>query len=1752
MNLEQLPYKPGDIVRDRKTDVDYVIESMAGFSLVGGLSIVGIGLLKDVVNKWNANSLDEMTDGKIIIRKGIDKMSPAEVRQGFRLRINELLNYDSELMENLVSSENAGLRDLLLYGVALEIDEPTKAVSRGIINLAKSIVTLTGKVPDPAAIKKILQEGLEGGNLGSVTEDALDAFSKNLTEYAKAIGIKAKTQQYLTDESALRSLLVGADGALGGGDAFTLSRGFRPLFASSEGNRTLSGVIKSILGSKSIYDPNGSLDKIIFGGPVNLSPLERVREMSKKMFLSYSGRGELSQTTTNFLLDDKLLKTAVNILTDNKSISKKTANYKNANLLINALANWLVSDKHNGQAKNAIMATASNLMLNSASPYQSSNIQKMQQIRRLIYADRSKQNLIVQNYSEQYTRRSGIVTKTRPLQAFRLMDVLEIDKAVKNVKSARFAVSKDAFLTSVLGRTKIKINNVEGRLNEENVLRELQAIDKSTDPYLIMSSNQYNAIKQHIKMSPNEPLDLTTLIREQNALKKSLTYRTAQELSNVMVDVQNGTGTEAVVPLRAPKGKFDPFLYYTQKLEDGTTKEFLTADTETILRVLESHDNTSDDVAILYRGFGRPSASKLKRAITAAESQFGERLDLDYKENPTISNIRSLFARVQRSEFSTSSAINVKDVQGGGKVVANAVKSQSLFNLKSILTRGKFTSTQMNDAFKAGYETGKLAIARIKGKTGIGSMTVLGSNVNADIPTQIKRAEQYFAGKGIILDIESYRDIKTNLTRTTQVSFGNQSTPTMFSLVNRDFDARNPAKQAQALFSLAKELEGRLKSGIEVVGTAGDTDFRTLIRHAESLIEKYPQRKELIDQLTYSTKIFKDIQENKLFDTQIVYSFLEGNKGVSNQAFFTDKYLKRPQQHTAKQDVIDLIEILRETRGDFETNLKKFQFLNEKDLEKGVFILENDTLAPNIPRRIKKILGVSSIIGSSADLEGGAPTEKHFLKYMLYDVKKTANGDVLVPLNRVGADEYESMQMMSLSLQKNSHIFTEDQLNQVVNKETGETLSQSYSRSREDSVERLIRSHSFGSLTRYDATGMFENDMGIYSAYNLEMDYRLQEVFPSVNQKFEQIQEKITGGAKRELTEREQLAAMDALDSQLDDIIKANFSDMHPAEGQTEALLSAEDLKMRITSALDNERLTAREIVDHTSQFRRALASPARKSLRSAARKALGVKNKLGKINQSSTLYQLKAILYEEQAAANMQKVIDRAPTLKDHLVETAPRLNLRLGNQRVSMQNMTTQMDANAFVKSTRNLAAEVMIAPDKEENKKVLAPILKKLKISENDYLEHLEQFREARGINAESLEQYKKDIQSLGFLGETGEFKELNQVRNAIMHEHIASAPSEGLNAKIENLMALKKIEKDSVAKRQIEEQIKMAKRMLRRLEMVGNKTSNKNPNVRSAKANSEERVFGRAQQVSSIFQKEAKEDSKTFARLMQDRYLKAPSIDSLTAQEVANIDDQVIGAPDGEGLYGTLTRQLDADRYGTTAEEVIAGVMHQSKLEPKKLFSFDYKRRPGQILRSITRMHKQGVSLSSLLQNFNANRSTYKTHEIIANAKVAAAKANALVSGPEKQAAELTIRNLKGPLFSASKAFSKVSVPLLALGGIAGFLAAKEPNTGETFSQGKLSDQLSQKFTGDEIAVSKYSEIPGNPDMQQTWYGSTSPFQLDITFKGFVSDRITHQNLQREVFNILNSNMEIRKTNGEIEDNRNRTHKVAAIEALRRNI
>lgn len=1683
MNLEQLPYRPGDIVRDRKSSTDYVVESIAGFSLSAGVVVYAVALMNDRLDSWKVNSEAEMTAGHILLRKGDGLVSSSDIKKNFTEKIENLTRHNKDIMNELDKAENSGLKDLLMYGVIAETDE-SQFMSQALINLTESIVHLTGKVPDKQTIYKLLKADATI----SMTDEGLHLFAENIHSYAKS---KKSVSRFMQSGDLLDGILTKADGSIGG-DAFTLMAGFGRRFSGSNDPIWKTKAIQKILLGPNADLTTKGIEHEIFGTLVgNMHPQDRIREIAKRMFLAKSGRSELAPETEQFLSKD-LIKAVEKSLRG--KLNDKDPNAAGATLLLNAIANWFVDPSM--EKTSLHLSKLAPYAQGSLSTMNPSKLNKARMNRLYNFAQRAMLDYKMVDYKDQYTRATSIGIKRKPLNALKLMSLENILPQIEKPGNNLFAISKDAFHNSVLGSAKLKLGRVEGNLRSTLIREELARIDPHADPYYVVSSRELMDIRKHIAANDSStPVDLTYILGEQAARRDSLNPLDQEALRQKMLSLRHDSGSEVILPIRNKRN--------TTKLAYNITdhsSSIYTVDASRAQSLLEANPNAT----VVPIDMSGRKASRLYSRLSELEAN---------AVGPTES--KRLWAEV--NQFSHKEHRQVNASRG---VVADILKTKVMTDKLKVLKLGKFSEKEIRDAEAAGYKAGKLAITNIRTSEGLNKVSFLASDMSIQAKEQTRKGIEFFEGRGILLDIESYVDPRTNLSKAWEVAIGTSKKEiTTFGKKNQTVH-----QQANMIINLTEKLQEHLSSGKTVIGTAGPHDFNTLIQNAENLINKIDGIKNLSTEgretlkarVTQSLEILSSVQKNNLFDVQILHQMAGYSAGgvrqdVLTASLLTDKNGRpRRQIHRAKQDVSDLFEILGHIKERSLQGIQSASWDGEEIINKGLFYMNRDTMSSHGPGQIKKLVGNFSYTDASGK-------EQIALRYHLHESKQQADGTYkLVPTHVLGEDTFDSSLTAAAMLERHSSVFTAEQFNTI---SEGTSIAKKHASDVAEAMGRRTRSYNPFALTRWDPLDEWSTEQGSFAAMKMELDARTAKLFPQVLDKYQELAQKLLGPNQTELTALQHHKLLGQTDKVIERLIKKSGPDAFTAQ-------YGKYLHASLQDTLNDTSLLKEDYLNPNSEFHKLMNSEAGSRLLRSASKANGTLESNGfRVNADTSDFEFQHIFYgaaaAEKAAINMSK----ANKVSDFYTAYKARLSLKFGNAATSLKLDTANDISFAKINDKFNsLAAQAMLDP--LENNAPVKRALEHLQIGEQEFSQLMDQFKEANSLGdmKNNLDQWKTAIEKLAYSGEDKEFKELKTIRQVIQSQNSQEALINAIQDKVDNLHNMSRIESDVPQRRKLQSDLETAKKVLQQLKDIPSDTQGEKLSIRASEI------------LNEAVQQHGNMD------FLRDWKLNAPKLYDLSSDEL-NYQDQLLAE-----TRSMLHKHLENNTEQITEAHIMADVAYHARLaEQTTLGSFHYYTTARRRLLDISKQLEQGNTFTQILSQ---SHSITEKRALATGTATALADAMAGNTGSVVQEVSELVTKAGPALGSASKAYSRVSVPLLALGGLVGYLAAKQPTTGQAFSQGNVSERGG--FTGDEAAISKYSEVPGNPDQQAIWYGQTDPFRLDITFRGFVGDRIHHQQLQREVFNIISSNMEIRRNSGSVEDRRNRHHKLAAIEAVRGNI
>jgi hypothetical protein len=835
--------------------------------------------------------------------------------------------------------------------------------------------------------------------------------------------------------------------------------------------------------------------------------------------------------------------------------------------------------------------------------------------------------------------------------------------------------------------------------------------------------------------------------------------------------------------------------------------------------------------------------------------------------------------------------------------------------------------------------------------------------------------------------------------------------------------------------------------------------------------------------------ILEHTANNKLFDLQLIHGLTGETAGFRNQPHLTTKYLKDKFGNTR----FEQHEARQDVTDAFElAEIKRNQFLGME----GLHLQRNEAEhsfylnTDTISPNYGKILKPIDFYSHTGE-NGESKSIATVREYTM----KSGN---LIP-----GIEYpiiaDSPTQLTAALTKNARKFEAHQAAEIFPEYKGII---------EDSSSRNIRSLNPMTKTIYDQLDMFDpNEMGDFGVHNLKMEVEAESLLPKA----------------RELAakyESEGLSKVKANYKAIDTILAKKYNKLQgrvkgvqlafektdnyrgPAVERLEKKLAnleidQEYMRMALDKMLAGGRESQLMLDRETSSWARLKDSPVAKALISAHNRE----------ESSPGFYflQYADLLGEAAKAGNVFKN-----------TESVPRFSVKIGGQPVS-NNMLHISDVEKTGNKLRLGATEALFglltekthfgAPTKVETEE----FLKSAGINNIEHITQLMlQYQEEAGVQA-NLPQFKTVLEKLAHQEKGGKYGDLLKARDTILaHESTKNAVLTALNKKIENLHA------------ELNEEEKL------KAQKIGQKLIEGINNLQPK--------HGLPDEISKLFTKAMETDSKGFNTLFKDRYRGVDTdalIDFLDPEKLKNSTKSL------NTLYDNVARE----DFGSV--EIARHVQDVFETYHKNLIEGNHEQAILTIkdgLDAIRDLHAQGMKTQAIK---SAQRAATPSNMKIMATEVNKARQAAQKSGEM----ELTHMIVHSATTYGSQYLTKLSVPLMAVGGALALMSGHETRD-DGFSQGNMSNQVMGLGPANKFA--RIAEIPGEGSHAQVWHGDQDPFRLDISFSGYVQSKRHQEELTQQVFDVINSQVEVRKTSGEIQDARRRDHSMPARDLLRRSV
>lgn len=1599
MRIEQIPFEPGDVVRDRKTSTDYIIQSAYGITagattaaIAGGIMVYATQLSDDKLISWAAHSADDLLISHAVIRKAQGD-SAQHVRELFNDTINSLLNNRKELIDSIHLPENSHLRDLFLVGM------DSTSIPDRFNELAETLVDLTGKLPSKEAIASILTDTADSHHFPPEVIDYL------ATSMASAARQKKGAESFmLMDKSDLSRLMLNQNGEIGG-PLFVLDKLRRQVTDTSNDvrNSLAHEFLHSNTGLYDAYAP--SAYKSILALPVE----DRVVALAKKAV--EEGGGTFTPELGNFFSSN---------------------------------ARKIGRDVQSGRFKNPASQIITNSLAND--PELVTYFNNFRKTKRFSFL----------NQFNKPTAR-GVVGRPAPRPKRNIMGEI---KGLDGRRSTKIAISTEAFFNEVIGNAKLSIDGMKGTMSNQAIRDKLASLVSPTS-YMVFEQKTLSSIETMMAKNDAEGINLDHLIEESGRLKAQI-----DETIGLDEDIRKRLFAPTNFGAVDPK---DPYLVLTNHAQ---------LDTQTTLQGMISglradEKRVPEGKRKVY--YARSSQTKAMVASHSLEEMINNSVEHGFNQirsNDSSADLGEGITQVgsdlsQELHVGSSAIIDsskmaaIKEVVRGQTETIHIAKSERIKRAQP---------KALVESFLKGFDSENLAIAQVKTKDGQSFFKLMGTAVEASLTQQMDLLAHAQGGHGIILDIETRKNLTTGKDIIKEIAYGNRGSQKSWTNITE-------TELPGILEELANDLSA--KSGdqykIRAVGTQSNYDIPMLIMKAKAAKERNP---DLADRMDRVISIFHDVETNRLFDVQLGYQLHGEDLGNLSQEYMSLKYLKRQETHGAVQDVKDAWEILDSL---VPHNIESIDFISGLSVEeKALLYLDTNTLSP-YAGRIRQLLSLRTQY--SADK--GA--NKYVATFREYDSVRQLDGSFkLVPMQHVFEQEADSASMLGAAVHKYGMRADQSTWNDptLTTAEGSISMAQFHQNLIRDREGRETRGFNPNVSTYFDTVDKWiPDEHGPYAAYSLLKNHEARQLLPYVQQEYATqmkayiLENNIT---RRNMNTLDLLKTSEFAGKAVDKVLKER-------DIQTVGLIDRdthlEYLKELLVDAvghpgkLDSKGRAAELINSPTGQY---LLNVARTTLKEGSR---------------------TTDLYYNLAYGNLIRQASLTNSL--YRQSATPRLALSMGQKTTNFQ-FIGEGSVPTLKNQMSNLAAQDLFAL---ENKSAVGQHLESLGYNLDELKTQAEEFKAKKhtpgNIKAWEQAQHELPITEVDasidkLISAHGDLKNSELMHNSL----ISSVLKKAENAQTPELQAF-------------------GAKLVEDLRSI-------------------DRSKGLGLEAEKVFFHHAQKNERMMAELLTDTY-RDTNIEGLSLRQIAEARAQTQRQHNDINAIAEASNNRDFgkqlyEEVREKAKETIVQHKDDPDFNPARVFS--------DTMDAAIDQHKAGLAAQPQIQGARVG--------IQDAMQTAINKAEATVAQSQGGSVEVKLQQKLGlmeglnGIAAGTKMFSKVSAPLLALGGLVGLMAAKNPNM-DPFSQGPHSEY--NNMSGDEHLVAKASEIPGHADRPTTWFGNLEPFRLDISFDGFVQHKDEVDRLQRDVFNILSSQVEVRKRTGDVQDRRNKQHRMMAIDTIR---
>jgi len=928
-------FQPGDVVRDRRTAKDYLIEAVVGGAVAGVTLYKLVGVLDDRIQEVWSQGDEQFRDEFLTVARNTRHVDPNLVLSQLREDFTNIVGQDTILRAHMNRDENTVLRDMVY--VSRESDE--ESFSQGIVELTRALVQ-GGSRPNKAQVSQLLRD--------TAGENVSEEFIADLTERINNMMVSASIQsgnRRLMGPGEYQDLLQFTR------NEFSLARE-AGLFSTRRAAEDLPRL--SRLEEKTIGRIFGDREfgTINFGWPEldqTENGMERALVVYRELFKELRGK-PMSQKLQSMIRADF-------------NYSRKMASLGRATPHTQLLLKYMKVD----EAKR---------LTDFVPTSQVQNIGRAA----VVEARAAASGRGPYGYLGNVVSRTTGIRRPRTGQYFRpavnweyvaKSQQMHIPGTRRNQIKAMLSVDMETFMDELVGRNPFTMVGSQNapiyKLTEKRqyrALAEALGAGAHNTGSVLMDRNQLRRLME--QKAAGEVLDLTDIIHTTGTIQRAMPSDIREQIKRAHYSGNNMLTGERVAEVYLNTKEVNAVM-------SGSRKKLGTTESELFGHMLADPGEGQFRLWMVHHKSGETYGSnKLDEVLKHMETNAN---DIE-PSGLHVADVGKFYAELQQlTDVPRNKPVlfpdqhyNLLSIEGiraaaenqGGNIGLES-KNFTRAEVKS-LAHSSMVNQKSQIADKVQRQ--KIAIALIKNPQEEQETKIIATNLSTSIERQTELVRRLYDEGGLIVDIETRKQLDgqwlmRELGYAEDHMNGVQHT---FELKAGDVTE----KKVRAFIDLGK----RIKKAA-VVGSQTDYDPEHLLGELEVWRRQLADRPELLAQLNEAAAAFNDARESKWLDLTVLHQLRTGETANQvNQEYLALKFLTgkdRIETHQALADVQQAWKLVHQARPNVLANLDHLQLgtNQEQVINSNLFMLETD------PRgmRFGRLMQVEDI---ATPLGGGA------------------------------------------------------------------------------------------------------------------------------------------------------------------------------------------------------------------------------------------------------------------------------------------------------------------------------------------------------------------------------------------------------------------------------------------------------------------------------------------------------------------------------------------------------------------------------------------------------------------------------------------------------------------------------------------------------------------------------------------------------------------------------------------------------------